>query len=67
MNAEITRERIRAAIKQRLATGETRQAIAQSLGVNTVTVWRWEKGQVQDSTCALIELAASSLQSQVAA
>jgi DNA-binding XRE family transcriptional regulator len=66
MNAETTRERIRTAIRRRLAAGETRQAIAQSLGVNTTTVWRWEVGQVQDSTCALIELVASPLHAQAA-
>ncbi len=53
------RQQVSAAIKHRRDSGETLEQIAADLGVHWVTVWKWEQGQVRDSTCALVRLISS--------
>lgn len=54
---EVLRSEIAAEIQRRLAAGETREQIAQDIGVHPVTVWKWAQGrEIRDSSLSLISL-----------
>lgn len=60
MNIEQAKRHIAELIKRRKDAGERVKDIARDAGLDPITIWKWEQGQIGDGAVAAVRLLESS-------